>query len=117
MTLISKSMTPDKRFFFKHVSGDCLAGIGIMKHMRGIATIDRDAEIRVGDIVLCTKSLGAINTYIKQVKQIRDDSVIVSTAYANGRPDIEFEAADIYGVVREIYDEWTGMRDYARQEK
>lgn len=113
MTLISRAKTPTRRFEMVHARGYCLAGLGILKGGSGHVIVDRDADIYVGDIVLCTRHLGSVNGYIKQVRFISDDSVVVGTAYADDRPVEEFEAAEIVGVVTDVYGEM-GFLEYTR---
>lgn len=113
MTLRSRAKTPTHRLEIIHAHGHCLAGLGILKCGSGHVIVDRDADIYVGDIVLCTRRLGTLNSYIKQVRSIFDDSVVVGTAYADGRLNEEFEAAEILGVVTDVYGEM-GFLEYTR---
>lgn len=94
-----------KRKSFESVYGDCLEKIGIRIPNRGYAVVDRDLKPRVGDVVHCTKISGALSSYIKRVLSVDDGRVTVGTAYIDPAKDFSFEAAEILGVVTEIYDQ------------
>jgi hypothetical protein len=72
-------------------------------------------KFKVGDFVHCNKIAGSISSYIKQVKEINGDSVIVGTAYLDSSKDFTFEAAEILGVVTEVYDAMWKDRVYKRR--
>lgn len=114
MTHIHKKNPPKKRFCIEHIHGDCLERLGIKNHGGGHAIIDRNATPKVGDIVHCMKPFQNIGGYIKQVKRIEGDSIIVGTAYADPSKDFEFEAGEICGVVIETYGGFPGFREYVR---
>lgn len=81
----------------------------------GFAIVDANATVKVGDLVHCTRVAGTLNSYIKQVKEINGDSVIVGTAYLDESRDFTFEAAEIYGVVLETFGKFpNNYREYKR---
>ena len=116
MTYRSTNKNPKRRFYLKDIYGDCLERRGIRNIGGGYAIIDRDAEIRIGDIVHCSKCTGSLNTMLKEVKAINGDTVTVGTAYADKSKNFTFEAAEIYGVVMETYGKLSGFREYKRGE-
>ena len=71
---------------------------------------------RVGDLVHCDNHIGTIHGFIKQIKEIRDDFVIVGTSYMDESKDFTFEAYTIYGVVTEAFCKMFGKRVYCRDE-
>ena len=115
MTRVYKPKKKRSRFCCKEVYGDCLEAAGLRIPNCGIAIIHRGARLRVGDLVHCTKISGALSSYIKQVKEIRGDSVIVGTAYTDPSRDFTFEAAEILGVVDSVFDKLYGYRVYVRR--
>lgn len=113
MTYHVKKRPPKRRFFIRSIYGDCLEKLGIRNIGGGYAIIDANAKVKVGDIVFCSRVLGQIGGYIKQVKEINGDSVIVGTAYLDESRDFTFEAAEIMGTVLETYGK-QGGREYVR---
>lgn len=103
MTMIYRPKDESKRFYLATIYGDCLERVGLKIPHEAYAVIDKCSDIKVGDLVKCTKVAGTLNSYIKQVKEIKEDSVIVGTAYLDHSKDYEFEAAEIRGVVVAAY--------------
>lgn len=114
MTHFTRKSPANKRFVLREIYGDCLERVGIKNRSGGYAVIDRNARVRVGDIVHCSKMTGQIGGMLKQVKEINGDSVIVGTAYLDENADFQFEAAEIHGVVIETYNKFWGHREYVR---
>lgn len=114
MTIHSRERPPKKRFTLREIYGDCLERVGVKNRGGGYAIIDANATVRVGDLVHCSRITGQINTYIKQVKAINGDSVIVGTAYLDESRDFTFEAAEIFGTVIETYSKCDHYREYIR---
>lgn len=71
-------------------------------------------EVRVGDLVHCTIISGGVNSYIKQVKKIDGNRIYVGTNYLDKGKNFGYEAAEILGVVKEVYDKVFGTRKYVR---
>lgn len=93
---------------FRHIHGDCLEKAGLEIPHEAYAIIDCSITPKVGDLVHCNNSLGTINGFIKQVKEIKGDTVIVGTSYIDESRDFTFEASEIYGVVTEAFCKlWT----------
>ena len=113
-THMTQKAPPKKRFCLEKIYGDCLERVGIKNRGGGYAIIDRNATPKVGDIVHCLKHFQNIGGYLKQVKRIEGDSIIVGTAYADTSKDYEFEAGEILGVVIETYGGYPGFREYVR---
>ena len=101
---------------FRPITGDCLERAGLHIPDGGYAIIRSGLDIRVGDLVHCNRVAGAISTMVKQVKSITSDSIIVGTAYVDTCRDFTFEAAEIYGVVTEVFDKVWGERVYVRKD-
>lgn len=114
MTYHVSKRPPKKRFSLKPIYGNCLEKLGVKNEGGGFAIIDANATVRVGDLVHCSKVLGQIGGYIKQVKEINGDSVIVGTAYFDETKDFTFEAAEIFGTVIETYGKLSHWREYVR---
>jgi hypothetical protein len=114
MTIHVSERPPHKRFSFEPIYGDCLYRVGVKNNGGGFALIDANATVKVGDLVHCSKVTGAITTFIKQVKEINGDSVIVWTAYEDESRDFQFEAAEIMGTVIETYGKFSRYREYVR---
>lgn len=114
MTNIFVSEKDSKRNVLRSVKGDCLEGVGLRIPHGGQAVIRAGLDIRVGDLVHCSKLPGACGGFIKQVKDITDGVYTVGTAYLDPSRDFTFEAADIYGVVTEVFDSLWGTRVYCR---
>lgn len=115
MTHIYKPRTIDREWVYEEVCGDCLEKAGLHIPNKAIAIIHQGGKFKVGDFVWCTKNARAISSYIKQVKEVNGDSVIVGTAYLDNSKDFTFEAGDIYGVVTEVYDKLWNNRVYKRK--
>ena len=114
MTHMPKKHPPQKRFCLEKIYGDCLERVGIENRGGGYAIIDRNATPKVGDIVHCLKHFQNVGGYLKQVKRIEGDSIIVGTAYADTSKDYEFEAGEILGVVIETFGRYPNFREYVR---
>lgn len=114
MTIICRKQRPNKRWSIFPIHGDCLARLGVKNVGGGYAIIDHNATPKVGDIVHCSKITGQIGGYLKQVKEIDGESIIVGTAYLDESKDYRFEAAEIYGVVYETYGKVSSFREYVR---
>lgn len=114
MTLHVSKKPPKRRFYIKDIYGNCLEKLGVRNVGGGYAVIDANATVRIGDLVFCSRVLGEIGGYIKQVKEINGDSVIVGTAYLDESKDFTFEAAEIMGTVLETYGKTSGWREYVR---
>lgn len=114
MTIICNAKSPKKRFRLEPIYGNCLEKIGVKNEGGGYAVIDKNAIPRVGDLVHCAKISGQIGGYIKQVKEIRDGTYIVGTAYLDETKNFQFEAAEIYGTVIETYGKIWNNREYTR---
>ena len=115
MTYIRHEKNKKKRFCIEHIHGNCLERIGVKNKGGGYAIVDHNATVKVGDLVHCTRIAGTLNSYIKQVKEINGDSIIVGTAYLDESRDFQFEAAEIYGVVIETYSKFpNNYREYIR---
>lgn len=99
------------------IYGDCLEGVGLIMPNRGKAIIDCSITPRVGDLVHCDKNIDTICGYIKQVKEINGDTIIVGTKYLDESRDYTFKAGFIYGVVTEVFDAATGRQIYKRPTK
>ena len=112
MTFISCSDSPKHRHRIKHYNGTCLEKLGLSG--KGHAIIFQTAKIKVGDVVYCSRTAGQIGGYLKQVKEINGDSIIVGTACFDDAKNFQFEAAEIFGVVLETYDSFFGHREYKR---
>lgn len=114
MTLHVSKRSPQRRFSINLINGNCLEKLGIKNTGGGYAIVDANATVNVGDVVHCSKCLGGLQTYLKQVKEINGDSVIVGTAYYDESKDFQFEAAEIMGTVIETYGKTFGFREYVR---
>lgn len=115
MTHMPTKRPEEKRFRLEEICGDCLEKVGIRnKGGGGYAIIDKNAVPKIGDIVHCLKHHQNIGGYIKQVKRIEGDTIIVGTAYLDESKDFEFEAGEIVGVVIETYGRYPGYREYVR---
>ena len=99
---------------FRYISGDCLEGAGLKIPHGGYAIIDCSISPKAGDLVHCNNELGTVNGFIKQVKEFRDDTVIVGTSYIDQSRDFTFEAFEIYGVVTEVFCKLWGKQVYLR---
>lgn len=96
------------------IRGDCLERVGLKIPHGANAIIDRSITPEVGDLVHCDNELGTIHGFIKQVKEIRGDTVIVGTAYIDESKDFTFEAYSIFGVVTEAFCKLWGKQVYCR---
>lgn len=117
MTYLCQGREDSERFRMHEIYGDCLEKAGIYMPEGAIATVDSNAEIEVGDLIICSRIVGQARAYIKKVKEIIGDSIIVGTKYRDPSKNFTFEAAEIMGVVKEIYRKDTGKRIYARSEQ
>lgn len=104
-----------REWVIEQIYGNCLERAGLHIPNKGIAIIHQGGKFKVGDLVHCTKMAGAQSSYIKQVKEINGDTVIVGTAYIDSTKDFSFEAGDIFGVVTEVYDALWKDRVYKRK--
>lgn len=110
-----KRVDRSERFVIRQIHGDCLKRIGIINNPSGYAIIDRWLMPKVGDVVHVLKHHQNIDGYIKQVKRIEGDSIIVGTAYMDVSKDYEFEAGELLGVVIETYGAFpNNYRQYIR---
>jgi len=96
------------------IHGECLERAGLRIPNKAYAIIDCSITPKVGDLVHCDNEIGTIHGYIKQVKAIEGETVIVGTAYENECRDYTFAASVIYGVVTEAFDKLFGNRVYCR---
>lgn len=113
MTYISKS--GKRRHSLIEIYGDCLERAGLHIPHGGYAIIRQGLKIKVGDLVHCGFICGEIPGMIKQVKSIDGDSITVGSAYIDKTRDFTFEAAEIYGVVTEVFDKVFHGRVYERK--
>lgn len=84
------------------IGGECLEEVGVPS--KGHALINCQREPKVGDLVWCDNYMGTIHGYIKQVKSIDGDEMIVQTRYKDKSRDFEFYACAVYGVVEMVFD-------------
>ena len=117
MTYLCNGREENERFRAYKIHGDCLEGLGIHIPQGAFVIVDSNTAPEVGDLVHCNKITGEVGSYIKQVKEVKDNSVIVGTAYLDGGRDFTFEAAEIMGVVKEIYCKISGKRKYVRPKR
>ena len=111
--------TPDRRKSpreMEYIRGICLEKAGLIIPHGGIAIIDCSITPQIGDIVHCDNYLGTAQGFIKQIKEFRDDFIIVGTSYMDESKDFTFEAYTIYGVVTEVFHKHSGKRVYCRDE-
>lgn len=111
--------TPDRRKSprkAEYVHGKCLEKAGLIIPYGGIAIVDCSITPRVGDLVHCDNCFSPVSGFIKQIKEFRDDFVIVGTSYVDESKDFNFEAYTIYGVVTEVFCKFSGKRVYCRDE-
>lgn len=95
-TIFCKAKSENRRFETHKIYGDCLERIGIPAS-GGIVTIDRLRDVKVGDVVHCTRYPGTISSYLKRVIDI-GETVLVGTCYLDQNRDFSFKAAEIFGV-------------------
>lgn len=114
MTRICKPKPGEEPRRLESIFGDCLERVGLVIPNGGWGIIDRSIEPRVGDLVHCDNQMGTIHGFIKRVVEIKGDTVIVGTAYADESKDYTFEASVIYGVVTEVFRKIFGNRVYQR---
>lgn len=98
----------------RSIYGDCLEKAGLNIPHGGYAIIDCSITPKIGDLVHCNNALATINGFIKQVKEIKGDTVIVGTAYMDDNKDFTFEASEIYGVVTEAFCRLWNKQVYCR---
>ncbi len=115
MTHIISKKPRHERFCLERICGNCLEKLGIKNWGGGFAIIDKNANVNVGDVVHCLAHGQNVGGYLKQVKRIEGDSIIVGTAYYDKTKDYEFEAGEILGVVIETYGgSFSNFREYVR---
>lgn len=114
MTHFVKERPPEKRFVLRQIHGNCLEKLGVKNVGGGYAIIDQNIKPEVGDLVHCLLNGANVGSYIKQVKEIKGDTVIVGTAYLDESKDFTAEADEILGVVLETYGKTWGYREYVR---
>ena len=75
MTRMSKEKFPLKtRYQIVPIVGNCLEMLGIHNRNGGFAVVDRNRKPVVGDVVLCLLCGGNVTAYLKQVKEIKENS-------------------------------------------
>lgn len=116
MTHISTYKDGKDHCKLESIIGDCLEKAGLHIPHGGFAIIRSGLDIKVGDLVHCGRISGETPGMIKQVKSITNDSIIVGTAYVDSCRDFTFEAAEIYGVVTEVFDKVWHHRVYVRKD-
>lgn len=112
--------TPERRKSprkMEYIHGNCLEKAGLIIPHGALAIVDCSITPRVGDLVHCDNYLGTLQGFIKQVKEFRDDFVIVGTSYMDESKDFTFEAYAIYGVITEAFDKFGGKRVYCRDDE
>ena len=87
------------RFGSHKYHGECLEGMGLP--CTGVFTEDKYCIPQVGDIVHCTRTEGAVVSYIKKVISVGED-IVVGTQYKESDRDFSFVAAELLGVVIEV---------------
>lgn len=111
--------TPDRRKSprkAEYIHGECLEKAGLIIPHGAIAIVDCSITPRVRDLVHCDNFIGTVQGMIKQIKEFRDDFIIVGTSYLDESKDFTFEAYTIYGVITEAFDKLHGKRIYCRDE-
>ena len=114
MTIISTNKRENARHYFEYIHGDCLEKAGLIIPDGAYAIIRQGLDIKVGDLVHCSKCLGEIPGMIKQVKNIENGVITVGTAYHDPLRDFSFDAAEVYGVVTEVFSKLWHKRVYER---
>lgn len=114
-THICRAKDEESRYVLEKIYGDCLEKAGLYIPNKGYAIIDKNATIKIGDLVHCSKVSGQIGGYIKQVKEL-GETVIVGTNYLDESRNFTFEAAEIFGVVKEVYCRFSGKRVFVREQ-
>lgn len=114
ITHICRSKDKCDRYRLERISGDCLEGAGLRMIYGGYARVDRNAKYKIGDLVHCNKIAGQIGGYIKQIKSIEPDKVIVTTNYTDVSRNFEFQPEELLGAVTEVYCRVTGKLLYKR---
>ena len=116
-TVFSREKENKYRYRVEKIYGNCLEGAGLIMPKGAFARIDRNPkEVKEGDFVHCLNAPGAIaGSYIKQVSKIFDDVVIVKTNYKDPNKNFDFVAAEIMGLVTDVYDLESGERIYKRE--
>lgn len=99
---ICESKRAKHDYQLKSIGGDCLEAVGVPDGGRALINCKR--EPKVGDLVWCDNYMGTIHGYIKQVKSVEGDEMIVQTRYKDSSRDFEFYASTIYGVVEMVFD-------------
>ena len=111
--------TPERRKFARkaeYIHGECLEKAGLRIPNGAIAIVDCSIAPIVGELVHCDNYLGTCQGFIKQIKELGDDWIIVGTSYLDESKDFTFEAYTIYGVITEAFDKFSGKRVYCRDE-
>jgi len=104
-----------RRFTLENLTGDCLEKAGVCIPNGAYAIVDHYLTPKPGDFVVCTKTPAVLNQFCKQVKTVEKDSITVGTDYADPSRNYEFEAAEIHGVVIEVYDRIFRNQIYSRK--
>lgn len=99
------------------IKGECLEKVGLKIPHGAFAIIDCSISPQVGDLEHCDNAFGTIHGFIKQVKEIKGDTVIVGTSYIDESKDFTFEASVIYGVVTEAFCKLWNKQVYCRQDR
>lgn len=95
---------PEERINLSHCHGDCLEGEGIYMPEGGVAVYDRGVYPKVGDIVICNHFLDSFTSYMKKVRSIQNNSLIVETNYIDSSKNFYFFAEEFIGVVLFVTD-------------
>lgn len=93
---------PIHEYELRSIGGDCLEAVGIPD--RGRMLVNRKIKPTVGDLVWCNNAFCSINGFVKQVKEIHGNTMIVQTRYKDKSKDFEFYVGEFYGVVEMVFD-------------
>ena len=93
-------------------SGECLEAAGLPA--RGETICNALEKPVVGDFVACEPVISRTTKYIKQVRSIDENGVVVGTKYKDPGKDFSFMAGRISGVVMEVIDD-SGKTVYKRE--
>jgi len=66
MTYINKTKDEKRRYTYANLVGNCLERAGIDIPSGGIAIIDHNTEIIVGDFVICSKLQGQFTPFVNR---------------------------------------------------
>jgi hypothetical protein len=102
---------PKHNFVLKSTEGICLEEVGVPG--KGTALINRTITPKIGDLVWCNNYMCTINGFIKQVKSIDGDEMIVTTRYKDHSKNFQFYCCECYGVVEMVFNS-TGDLCYRR---